>query len=74
MADKQEQTTAASAAIVEQTVAESEAPGNSDHPYHYVVRHDFEQYRRGDRITEPDAIAELLAGSNLHHCVRVYPQ
>ena len=35
-----------------------------------VVIHPFGEYRRGDRITDAAAIAEILAGPNRAHVVK----
>lgn len=36
-----------------------------------VVVHPFADYQRGDRITDPAKIAEVLAGENASHCNKV---
>lgn len=36
-----------------------------------TVIHPFGAYARGDRITDPAAIAAVLAGDNAHHVNRV---
>ena len=35
-----------------------------------TVIHPFGDYRRGDRITDPDTIKEVLASENAHHAVK----
>lgn len=42
--------------------------------HHFVVIHPFGEYRRGDVINHPDAIAALKAGENAHHCRRIQAQ
>jgi hypothetical protein len=54
-------------------VAEPEAQ-SIPHDYHYVVKNPFEQYGHGEWITDAADIQRLLAGSNLHHCLRVMPR
>lgn len=36
-----------------------------------VVVHPFGDYQRGDRITDPAKIEEVLAGENAGHCNKV---
>ncbi len=33
-----------------------------------VVIHPFGDYQRGDRISDPDKIAEVMESENAHHC------
>ncbi|RKR46313.1 hypothetical protein [Paraburkholderia sp. BL17N1] len=39
-----------------------------------VVVHAFGDYRRGDSITDPDEVADVLKSENAHHCRKVIPQ
>ena len=35
-----------------------------------TVIHPFGDYKRGDKITDPEKINEVLEGENAHHCVK----
>jgi hypothetical protein len=37
---------------------------------HLTVIHPFGDYKRGDKIKDSDAIAEVMEGENHHHVVR----
>lgn len=38
--------------------------------YHLTVVHEFGNYNRGQRITDPDEVASVLAGHNHTHVVK----
>ncbi len=42
--------------------------------HHLTVVHPFNQYRRGDMITDPVVIEAIKAGPNSHHCHKIQPQ
>lgn len=42
--------------------------------FHLVVRHEFADYQRGDKITDADEINAVLAGENHRAVTRVFPQ
>jgi hypothetical protein len=41
-------------------------------PHELVVIHDFETYRRGDRITDHAECERVMAGECVHHVHRVF--
>lgn len=51
------------------TVIETEQPANT-FGYYLVVRHAFEQYRKGDAVREQAEIERIL-GSNAHNVHKV---
>ncbi len=40
-------------------------------PYHLVVIHPFDTYQRGAVISDPDDVADVLAGENAHHVNKI---
>lgn len=42
-----------------------------DFPHHLVVIHDFETYRRGDKITDVEECHRIIASDTAHHVHRV---
>ena len=52
--------------------AVKEAPAKPDH--HLTVVHPFADFKRGDLVTDPDVIAQILNGDNKHHCHKVFPK
>lgn len=40
-------------------------------PYTLTVIHDFENYHRGDQITDDAECQRIADGENAHHCHRV---
>jgi hypothetical protein len=48
------------------------APANAE--FHLVVVHPFEQYQRGQKISDAAVIAALQAHHLSHHCRKVFPQ
>ena len=53
-----------------QSDAAAEQPENTL-GYFLVVRHAFEQYRKGDPIRDQDEITRVLAGANNHNVHKV---
>ena len=57
------------------TKTQDDAPAEPAKPdFQLVVVHPFGDYRRGDSITDPDAVATVMASENAHHCHKVFPQ
>ncbi len=52
-------------------MATSKPDAPSAPTFHLVVIHDFGDYARGARVTDPDEIKRILAGENAHHCNKV---
>lgn len=50
------------------------APAPSAPEFHLSVVHPFDDYRRGDRITEAYAIEAVKNSPYAHHCINVLPQ
>lgn len=53
---------------------DSAAPEIAALEYHLTVIHPFDQYRRGDLITNSAEIEAIKAGPNSHHCHKIKPQ
>ncbi len=43
-------------------------------PYHLVVIHPFGVHQRGAVISDPDDVADVLAGENAHHVNKIKAQ
>ncbi|WP_189339031.1 hypothetical protein [Chromobacterium amazonense] len=44
--------------------------GQTEPAYKLVVRQPFGDYQRGDQITDPQKVADILAGENESHVVK----
>lgn len=53
-------------------MAKSDAPAQqATLRFALVVIHPFGDHKRGDRIEDAEAIAQVLKGENAHHCHKV---
>ncbi len=51
----------------------SGAQDNAAAAFHLVVIHPFGTFQKGERISDGDKIADVMAGENAHHCNKVAP-
>lgn len=39
--------------------------------FHLIVREPFGGYAKGEKITDPEKITEILSGENEHHVIKI---